>query len=215
MAAIMAHEVRTPLGILRSSAQLLERQPDLGDKERELSGYIVSETDRLNRLVTMLLECASPRAPDFKLHDVHDIAGNVMNLLASKAEKREVSLVREFSADDAVLACDREQLTQVFLNLVLNALQFVPNGGRVGIRTATDGDALVVQVIDDGPGIAPELRQRVFDPFFSRRDGGVGLGLTIVQQIVQVHHGDIRVTQSPWGGACFDMRFQRQQQSDE
>jgi len=215
MAAIMAHEVRTPLGILRSSAQLLERQPDLGDKERELSGYIVSETDRLNRLVTMLLECASPRAPDFKLHDVHDIADNVLNLLASKAEKREVALVREFSADDAVLACDREQLTQVFLNLVLNALQFVPDGGRVGIRTATEGEALVVQVIDDGPGIAPDLRQRVFDPFFSRRDGGVGLGLTIVQQIVQVHHGDIRVTQSPWGGACFDMRFQRQQQSDE
>ncbi|MEJ2346745.1 MAG: ATP-binding protein [Gammaproteobacteria bacterium] len=215
MAAIMAHEVRTPLGILRSSAQLLERQPDLGDKERELSGYIVSETDRLNRLVTMLLECASPRPPDFKLHDLHDIAGNVLNLLDSKAQKKGVTMLREFDAADAVLACDREQLTQVFLNLVLNALHFVPEGGRVGIRTSDEPQALRVQVFDDGPGIAPESRQRVFDPFFSRREGGVGLGLTIVQQIVQVHRGVIAVTEGPWGGACFDMRFQRQWQSDQ
>ena len=214
MAAIMAHEVRTPLGILRSSAQLLERQPDLGAKERELSGYIVSETDRLNRLVTTLLECASPRAPDFKLHDLHDIVDNVLNLLSSRAEKKGIQLVREFEAEDPVLACDREQMTQVFLNLVLNALHFVPEGGRVGIRTTNDGDVLVAQVFDSGVGIPTELRQRVFDPFFSRREGGAGLGLTIVQQIVKVHHGEIRVADGPWGGACFDMHFAQQWQSE-
>ena len=214
MAAIMAHEVRTPLGILRSSAQLLERQPDLGERERELTGYIVSETDRLNRLVTLLLECASPRAPDFKPHDLHDIADNVLNLLAGKADHKGVRLVRDFAAADAWLSCDREQLTQVLLNLVLNALAFVPDGGRIAIHTARDGTVLVVRVCDDGPGIPAELRQRVFDPFFSRREGGVGLGLTVVQQIVQVHHGDIRVTEGPWGGACFDMRFQPQQQDE-
>lgn len=214
MAAIMAHEVRTPLGILRSSAQLLQRQPDLGDKERELTGYMVSETDRLNRLVTLLLECGSPRPPDFKRHDLHDIAGNVLDLLASKAAKKEVSLVREFAADNAQLDCDREQLTQVFLNLVLNALHFVSERGRVGIRTTTDGSVLVAQVFDDGPGIVPDLRQRIFDPFFSRREGGVGLGLTVVQQIVHVHHGEVRVIDGPWGGACFDIRFERQTRED-
>ncbi|MCK5983946.1 hypothetical protein KMY60_27875, partial [Klebsiella pneumoniae] len=71
MAAIMAHEVRTPMGIVRSSAQLLERQPNLGEKERELIGFIISETERLNRLVTMLLECARPQPPDFRPHDLH------------------------------------------------------------------------------------------------------------------------------------------------
>jgi two-component system sensor histidine kinase HydH len=212
MAAIMAHEVRTPLGILRSSAQLLERQPNLGERERELTGYIVSETDRLNRLVSTLLECASPRPPDFKPHDLHDIAGNVLDLLTSKAQHKGVSLERDFTAADATLSCDREQLTQVLLNLVLNALHFVPRDGRIAIHTETDTDTLVARVCDDGPGIPAELRQRVFDPFFSRRDGGVGLGLTVVQQIVQVHHGEIRVTQGPWGGACFEMRFERQPQ---
>jgi signal transduction histidine kinase len=209
MAAIMAHEVRTPLGILRSSAQLLQRQTDLGERGQELTGYIVSETDRLNRLVNLLLECASPRPPDFKPQDVHEIAGNVLDLLAARADKKGIVLVREFAAADALLACDREQLQQVFLNLVLNALQLVLEGGRVGLRTADAGAELRIQVLDDGPGIPEELRRRVFDPFFSRREGGVGLGLTIVQQIVQVHHGEIRVEEGPWGGACFDIRFRR------
>ncbi len=214
MAAIMAHEVRTPLGIVRSSAQLLERRPNLDERDRELLGYILSETERLNRLVTMLLECARPRPPEFKLHDLHDIAGNVLDLLSSKAEKKQISLIREFTADNGMLACDREQLTQVLLNLVLNAMEFVPERGRVGVRTTTEGTQLRVQVYDDGPGIAAELRQRVFDPFFSRREGGIGLGLTVVQQIVQVHHGDISVSDSPWGGASFDMVFERRREPD-
>jgi two-component system sensor histidine kinase HydH len=164
--------------------------------------------------VTTLLECASPRPPDFKPHDLHEIAGKVFDLLASKADKKQVGLVRDFAAADAWLDCDREQLTQVFLNLVLNALHFVPQGGRIAIHTVIDGEALRVRVCDDGPGIPAELRPRVFDPFFSRREGGVGLGLTVVQQIVQVHHGDIRVGASDWGGACFDMRFERPQEGE-
>jgi len=208
MAATMAHEVRTPLGIVRSSAQLLERQAALGENERELIGFIVSETERLNRLVTMLLECARPKPPDFKIHDLHAIIDNVLNLLTSKAEKGGVHLLREFDAEEAILSCDREQMMQVFLNLVLNALQFVPDGGKVVVRTQRQDGALWVSVADDGPGIAEPMRKNVFDPFFSRREGGIGLGLTIVQQIVQVHGGEIAVEESPWGGAAFTMRFE-------
>lgn len=208
MAAVMAHEVRTPLGILRSSAQLLDRQTDLGEKERELTGFIISETDRLNRLVTMLLECASPRAPDFKPHDLHEIIGHVLDLLLSKAEGEAVELRREFLAQHAIIICDREQLIQVFLNLVINALHFVPKGGRIVAVTRNEGGSLVVSIEDNGPGIPAELRQRVFDPFFTRRAGGIGLGLTVVQQIVQAHHGEIQVTESPWGGASFNIRFE-------
>ena len=215
MAAVMAHEVRTPLGILRSSAQLLERQPNLGEKERELAGFIISETDRLNRLVTLLLECASPRAPNFKPHDLHEIVGHVLDLLASKAEGKDVQLQRELTAQNSLLVGDREQLTQVFLNLVINALHFVPAGGRIVVATRNDNGAIVATVADSGPGIPAELRQRVFDPFFTRREGGIGLGLTIVQQIVQVHHGEIWVTESPWGGACFNIRFDLRNEVDE
>jgi signal transduction histidine kinase len=207
--------VRTPLGILRSSAQMLERQPDLGERERELTGFIISETDRLNRLVSMLLECASPRAPDFKPHGIHAIAGHVLDLLASRAEGRGVQLQRELTAQHSILVCDREQLIQVFLNLVINALHFVPAGGRIVIATRNEQGSIVVSVSDDGPGLPAELRQRVFDPFFTRREGGIGLGLTIVQQIVQVHNGEIRMTESPWGGACFTIRFDSYDEGNE
>lgn len=207
MAATMAHEVRTPLGIVRSSAQLLERQSGLGEKERELIGFIISETERLNRLVSMLLECARPNPPDFKAHDLHAIIDNVLNLLEAKAEKGGVQLLREFDAKDAVFNCDREQMMQVLLNLVLNALLFVPDGGKVAVSTHREAGALWLSVADDGPGVPPELRERIFDPFFSRREGGIGLGLTIVQQIVQVHGGEIGVSESRWGGAAFNIRF--------
>lgn len=207
MAAVMAHEVRTPLGILRSSAQLLERQPSLGERERELTGFIISETDRLNRLVSMLLECASPRAPDFKPHDLHAIIEHVLDLLATKAEHKNVRFERRLEAQNAILVCDREQLIQIVLNLVINALHFVPSQGRIVVATRNEVASLIVSVADDGPGIPAELRPRVFDPFFSRREGGIGLGLTIVQQIVQVHHAEIWVTESEWGGACFNIRF--------
>lgn len=215
MAAIMSHEVRTPLGILRSSAQLLERQPDLGERERELVGFIVSETARLNRLVTLLLECARPRPPDFRRQDLHEIAESVLGLLAAKADKKGVSLIQALEAEDAMIDCDREQLTQVLLNLLMNALHFVPERGRIQIATALEGQTLLVRVDDDGPGIPPELRPRIFDPFFSRREGGVGLGLTVVQQMVQVHRGDIEIGESPWGGAGFRLRLPRKHAPEE
>lgn len=207
MAAIMAHEVRTPLGILRNSAQLLQRRPDLGDREHELIGFIFSETERLNRLVTLLLECARPTQPDFKLHDLHAIIDGVLSLLASRAEKAGISLSCSFAEPALIFLCDREQIMQVLLNLVLNALAFVSEHGRVQIATRHDGSTLQISVIDDGPGVPPVLRQTIFDPFFSRREDGIGLGLTIVQQIVHVHGGEIAVGESVWGGASFNLSF--------
>ena len=207
MAAVMAHEVRTPMGIVRSSAQLLERQPNLGEKERELVGFIISETERLNRLVTMLLECGRPRPPDFRPHDLHAIIDDVLSLLAPRAESAGVALTREASSAEMVLDCDREQMMQVFLNLVLNALSFVSPGGRIAVSTYRDADAVWISVVDDGPGVPESLRPNIFDPFFSRREGGIGLGLTIVQQIVQVHGGEIDIGESAWGGAAFNVQF--------
>ncbi|WP_448097715.1 sensor histidine kinase [Luteibacter yeojuensis] len=211
MAAIMAHEVRTPMGILRSSAQLLQRQADLDERQRELIGFIFSETERLNRLVTLLLECARPNPPDFMSHDLLEIVDSVIALLELRAERAGVTLSRQSDGGDVVLRCDREQMMQVFLNLILNALSFVGEGGRIRVSTHRDEDALWVSVADDGPGVPVELRQRIFDPFFSRREGGIGLGLTIVQQIVQAHGGTLSVGESAWGGASFNLRFNHQE----
>jgi signal transduction histidine kinase len=207
MAAAMAHEVRTPLGILRSSAQMLQREPGLSPQGQEISGFVLSETDRLNRLITTLLECARPRPPSFQPREVQMILQRVLDLLAAQAWKKGVRLRTEYQVDAPVLLCDEEQLMQVFLNLVLNALQILPQGGEIVIRTRTEQDAFIVEVADNGPGISPENRQRVFDPFFTTREGGIGLGLTVVQQIVQAHGGTISLHSDELGGACFRVRL--------
>ena len=207
MAAIMAHEIRTPMSIVRSSAQLLDRQPGLSEKERELIGFMLGETERLNRLVTMLLECARPKPPEFQPQDLHAIVRNVLDLLSTRVEAARVNVELDLESRPVVFDCDKEQMMQVFLNLILNALQFIPEGGKLGIRTSLDAGALRISVSDDGPGVPAPIRERIFDPFFSRREGGIGLGLTIVQQIVQAHGGEIAVGESVWGGAAFNMRF--------
>jgi two-component system sensor histidine kinase HydH len=209
MAAIMAHEVRTPLGILKSSAQLLERRDDLSPQDRELTAFISSESERLNRLVTTLLECATPRPPEFRPHDLHAILSHVVSLVATKAEKRAIEIQLEEGAADPILTCDREQIIQVFLNLLINSVQHVPEGGQVRLATEDVQSALLVQLEDDGPGISETERERVFDPFFTGRDGGVGLGLTIVRQIVEAHGGEISVSRGRLGGACFNIRLPR------
>ena len=209
MAAIMAHEVRTPLGILKSSAQLLERRAGLSPADRELTAFIGSETERLNRLVTTLLECATPRSPDFRPQDLHAILAHVVSLVAAKAEKGGVGIELHAAAQDPILACDRDLMIQVFLNLLINAIQHVPRGGRIRMSTADAGGALQVLVDDDGPGVPDRDAERLFDPFFTRREGGVGLGLTITRQIVEAHRGVIGVSRGALGGACFTIKLPR------
>jgi len=199
MAAAMAHEVRTPLGILRSSAQMLQGESQLSPEGQEMAGFVLSETDRLNRLISALLDLARPRPPVFHAQDVHAIIRRAIDLLA----RQQVRIVEELQATPSTLPCDEELLVQVFLNLLLNALQMLPAKGEVIVRTTSEADQLIVEVSDNGPGIPPANRQRVFAPFFTTREKGVGLGLTVVQQIVRSHGGNITVQESPSGGACF------------
>lgn len=207
MAATMAHEVRTPLGILKSSAQMLQRRPDLSDQDRELTGFIVSETERLNKLITTLLESTSPRPPHFMNHDLHAIIAHVLGLIEGKLESGNLSLEQILQADPGEIVCDREQIIQVLLNILINAIQHVPDGGHIRLSTENLSVGMRVRIDDDGPGIPEADRARVFDPFFTQRKGGFGLGLSIVQQIVLAHGGHIAVTKSTLGGACFTIDF--------
>lgn len=205
MAAIMAHEVRTPLGILYTSAQMLRREPNLSPEGLEMTAFILEESTRLQRLVTTLLECARPRAPEMRRQNVHEIVQRSADLLAPQARKKSLRIDLELSAQDAAIECDGELLVQVFLNLILNAIQIIPAGGRIQVSTRSLQDGLIVEVEDDGPGIPIVHRQNLFDPFFTTREGGIGLGLTVTQQIVAQHRGEITATISRWGGACFSV----------
>ncbi|QID16255.1 HAMP domain-containing histidine kinase [Nitrogeniibacter mangrovi] len=210
MSSVIAHEVRTPLGILRSSAQMLAREPGISDEGRELVGFIDSETERLNRLVSAMLDTARPRAPSVGPVDIDRLAGKTIALLGAQFDKRGIVVHKQVSAEDTVIECDEEQMTQVLLNVLLNALQILEHGGRIELAVHGDADTLTIDIADDGPGIDPAHRNRIFEAFFFQRDGGVGLGLAIVQQIVTAHGGDIEVDTSALGGALFRIRLPRQ-----
>ena len=209
MAAAMTHEIRTPLGILRSSAQILQREQGLSDDGREMTGFILSETDRLNQLVSSLLSFARPQPPAFILQDVHTILQQTIAMLTPQATRKDVHLIAEFQESTAAILCDEEQMIQVFLNLVINAFQSIHAGGEVTLRTHMDATHVSVEVRDNGPGVPDEHREHIFEPFFTTRENGIGLGLTVVQQIVRVHHGHITLRSNDGQGTCFVLQFPR------
>jgi two-component system sensor histidine kinase HydH len=209
MSSVIAHEVRTPLGIIRSSAQVLGREPGIGAEGRELAGFIESETERLNRLVSAMLDSARPRTPIYTTLDMHELLKRAAALLGAQLARRDISVVFDLRAADPNVECDEEQMTQVILNIMMNALQVLDGGGRIELRTRDADDALAIDIADNGPGIAPHERAQVFDAFFFKREGGVGLGLAIVQQIIQAHGGSIEVAESERAGALFQIRIPR------
>lgn len=211
MSSVIAHEVRTPLGILRSSAQMLQRESGISEEGRELVGFIESETERLNRLVSAMLDTARPRAPSYVAVDMHDLIRKSIAMLGAQADKKQVSVTASLLAAKPVIECDAEQMTQVLLNLLMNGLQILGHGGRIEMATHDDERTLYIDIADDGPGIDPAERARVFEAFFFKREGGIGLGLAIVQQIVNSHGGEIEALESRLGGALFRIRLPRKQ----
>lgn len=205
MAAAMSHEVRTPLGILRSSADLLKREPGLSKEGHEVVGFIVSETERLNQLVTSLIDAARPRPPAFKPLDISALAAQIITLLKPQADAKNINI--KLDALEASLDADSGQMTQVLMNLIQNAIQILPKKGQISVRVAPQADEVILRVDDNGPGIPAENQAQIFEPFFTQRAGGVGLGLAVVRQIIQAHHGSISYTPSHLGGAGFTIRL--------
>lgn len=202
MAAAMSHEVRTPLGILRSSADLLLREPKLSKDGKEVLGFIISETERLNRLVSTLIDSARPRLPQFVAVDLADLITKIIGMLRGQAEPKNIALNLDLS-ESVIAEIDHDQITQVIMNIVLNAIQILPSGGQIFVRLYQQQDAAMIEVADNGPGINEANQAHIFEPFFTQRAGGVGLGLAVVRQIVQAHGGDIRYSNSQFGGAQF------------
>lgn len=200
--ALMAHEVRTPVGILRSSAQMLRNESALSGESRELLDIVLGETERLNRLVASMLDQTRMRAPQLQRTDLHALIRQAVALLAAQSRERGVTVDVDCAAPEALVDADPEQIVQVLLNVIGNALQILPRGGHIVLHTQHDQDRLSCDVDDNGPGIAPPDRQRLFEPFVNRREGGFGLGLAIVRQILRAHGGDAAaIDGSALGGA--------------
>jgi len=222
MAAAMSHEIRTPLGILRSSAQVLAREKSLSAEGREVASFITSETERLNKLVSTLVDSARPRQPEFSMHDVVGLLENAVAMLRMQANKKDINLdldVQAFQDASRVLVeCDGEQITQVILNLLLNAIQILDAGSSVVVTLMEHEDSVTISVADNGKGVDESFKEQIFDPFFTQRQGGIGLGLAVSRQIVVAHFGSLTVEASALPcrsgaghGADFRVRLPKQQ----
>jgi two-component system sensor histidine kinase HydH len=200
LAAAVAHEIRNPLSSIRGFAQFLGHLLRDRPRDHEYAAVMVKEVDRINRVVTDLLTFARPQEIEPAPVDLNALVGHVRRLVEGDAGNGGVTVDLQLPEALPQVVLDGGQITQVLLNLCLNALQAMDGGGTLSIGAGADGrGGLDLWVTDDGPGIPPSHQARIFDPFFTTRDKGTGLGLAIVQKIVENHHGGIRIESPPPG----------------
>lgn len=204
LTAGVAHEVRNPLGIIRASVQLLEDSECKTERIREASTIIKQEIDRLDKVVKALLDFGRPSSPTLMPTDVADVLSDIVLFTRKFASGSNVEIIVEVDEDVPRVMADPDQLKQVFLNLVANAVQSMEQFGGTLTLGAEESEGFVeVTVADTGPGIAREDVGKVFDPFYSTKDDGTGLGLTIVHRIVDEHDGHIEVESEQGKGTTF------------
>ena len=214
LSAGLAHEIRNPLGVIKGSAELLNHRLSGSDEiSRELSGYIYTEVNRVGSLVSRFLDFARPTSLDLRPRALAPVIEKALKYLNGQGHASKVKISCDFSPGLPEVMIDEEMCEQVFYNLLLNACQAMgEQGGELKIRTyagssenlrKNGGRAVVTEVEDTGPGIPPEMREQVFNPFVTTRKSGVGLGLAIVAKIVDAHGGTVRVVDGNGPGACF------------
>lgn len=204
----LAHEIRNPLSSLDVQFQLLEE--DLGSVTPQLRlslaarlGVIRGELQRLDVVVDRFLKLVGPAALELEPVDVPLIITHVCDLLRPEASRHQVEIVATAEPDLPLVTADAVRLTQVLMNVVINGIQAASGAGRVTVSAAKTADALVVRVQDSGPGIPPTELGEIFDPYFTTKPEGNGLGLWIAQQIVVAHGGDLHAENAAEGGAVF------------
>jgi signal transduction histidine kinase len=209
MAAGIAHEINNPLaGILLYSSNM-RKKVEPGSFLEEGLGIIIKETQRCRTIIQGLLEFARDREPQKALADINQIVESALGILENEFHIRHVTLEKQLTTDMVALFIDENQIEQVFINLLLNALQAVEPHGRVRVQSELDAcqDRVVVKISDNGCGIDEEDIKKIFDPFFSTKSKGTGLGLSVSYGIVQNHRGEIRVESRPGQGTCFTLFF--------
>jgi len=208
MVASVAHEIRNPLGIIRSSAELLlKRAGDGQDMNSRILRAIFDEAKRLSQTVTDFLDYARPKQPKQDPVDLGKVLDQVTGFLESECSKHQATLERGY-AHELMITGDKDLLYRAFYNIVTNALQAMDSKpGTVRVETDTQGDEHIVRISDTGPGFDESTRHNLLDPFYTTKDTGTGLGLTIVNNIIKSHGGSIAFENAPEQGALVVMRF--------
>jgi two-component system sensor histidine kinase PilS (NtrC family) len=216
LAAAIAHEIRNPLTSIAGSASMLIGMPNLNDEHRQLLQIVTRESERLNAIITDFL--AYSRNRQYKLKEVNllPLLEDTLTLLEHRllAENAGIGIRRDFSVSEAKALADGDKIKQVFWNFCENAVRAMKEGGVLTVSVNVIGDDWNISFADTGPGINPQLIEKIFEPFQSQFEGGTGLGLAIVYQIVQAHDGKVWARSKLGVGTEFVLRLRRCAEED-
>lgn len=193
MVAGISHEIRNPLGIIRSSAELLKKRVEKFDPSNSIPDIIVEESTRLNSIITDFLDYAKPRNPNPTPCRLDEVIEKNIKFLASQIAAQGYVILRDYNGNSAEIIADADMLYQAFLNILINAMQAMPGGGTIQVDVFSDSDTVTAQIKDEGEGVSDDVVNKIWDPFFTTKETGTGLGLGIVKNIIESHEGNIRI----------------------
>jgi two-component system sensor histidine kinase HydH len=208
LAAGMAHELRNPLTAIKMLVQTNREEAEARGLPAEDLNVIEKEILRMEGRLNVFIDFARPPKPERRRVDLAAVVGETLALVGGRARKQRVTLKFDPPATPALVQADGEQVRQLLVNLALNALDVMPRGGvlEIELRPPTEHHSELA-VLDTGPGIAPRHLPRLYEPFFTSKETGLGLGLVVSQRIARSHGGSLRATNRPQGGACFVLRL--------
>lgn len=209
IAAGVAHEIRNPLTSVKGFAQLIGEDLKDNDKKLEYIQIVIKEVDRLNKIINELLDYAGSSRLQRVVTDINKVIDNTLLLMNFEAVTQKIHIKKKYNYNLPIIHIDEEQIKQVFLNLIINSTQAIEAEGKITIETdiSKNGKFVKVAIHDTGNGIEERDMERLFDPFFTTKDKGTGLGLAVVQKIVEMHDGHIEVESRSGHGATFTVYY--------
>lgn len=209
LAAGIAHEIRNPLATINFNTQMLQRELSLEAVQQQMFEDMTREIKKIDRIVQQVLHFARPREPQFLPNQLNEIVRYCVDLAKVHLRKAGIGMLLDLSEDIPARVMDFNQISQVVMNLIINAIEAMPGGGQINVRTLPlpEHSAISLEISDSGPGILEQDKERIFDPFFTRKPDGTGLGLSISRQILERHGAYIELDNSPVQGTTFRIIF--------
>lgn len=200
MSASFAHEIRNPLSSMRMLSQMLLQKPELTDEQGKSLHYILEEIERIDSIVKGLMDFARPASLNLETHSLETTLQSVLSLMEANLTHHQIELVIDFSPDIPEFQYDIEKLKQTFMNIVLNSMEAMPQGGTLTVSTFQQENNVCIRLTDTGVGISAEDFEHLFEPFFTRKNQGTGLGLANVKRVIEEHGGTVDIESTPGEG---------------
>ena len=209
MVAAVSHEIKNPLGLIQTSSELLGATPGASDTQKRLSNVIVEESVRLNQIVTEFLDFSRPQALSLRECHLEEIIKKNLSFIRPELDRKGIAVKDNLNGRSLRIMADEEILYRAILNILINAIQSMKNGGVIDIKVDVERDHYHLEIKDNGSGISEEGVKRIFDPFFTTKEKGTGLGLSIVKKIDEGHKGTVNIKSKEGEGTTVAMRLPR------